>query len=238
MKRISLRPRTGLLSPLLLLALVGCCGGSGGPERPLEPPRSVVEPQPAPAHRLVPGEYGPLRIAHDPASGAVTGYYESMTGWDEEIQAPRFSCVFALHGTLEGNRAAIATAYPGDGEVITGILELTGEQALRITLDEEHGGCWNVQPDFPRPQGGVAFSLGAEQPWTALRVVGTERAHFHDAADPDRRRKAYCVEHDVLPVLSSSPGWVEGRFEHEGNVTEGWVREADLYALPVLPEPT
>jgi hypothetical protein len=114
-------------------------------------------------------------------------------------------------------------------------LEVTGAHDVHITLDDEHGGCWNVEPGFPRPQGGVSFTLKSEQTWKAVRIVQAKRAYFHDAATTDTKRKAYCVADDVLPVLSATPGWVEGRFEYNGNVTQGWVREADLCPLPLLP---
>lgn len=228
----------------ILLVFAGCCGGAAGPVTVDEPDEPAVltvpgadagapeEPTPESAPALISGEYGMLRIAHDPATRAVTGYYYSLSGWDEELEAPRFSCIFAIHGILDGGQARIATAYPGDSEVIGGTLVVTGEGALTITLDEEHGGCWNVEPGFPRSEGGVSFTLDTQHPWTALRVVEARRAHFHDDADVGTRRKAYCVKDDVLPVKSSKPGWVEGQFEYKDKVTEGWVEEGDLYALP------
>lgn len=233
-----------LLPSLLMLA--GCCGEGKVPVAAAEPDTAAPpsgpgeastadEPTPEPGPTLTSGEYHSLKIAHDPATGAVTGHYMNFTGWDEELEVPRFSCIFAIHGVMEGGQARISTAYPGDNEVIAGTLVVTGEGTFTITLDEEHGGCWNVQPDFPRGEGGVSFSLETQHPWIAVRVVEARQAFFHDDADLGTKRKAYCVKDDVLPVKSSKPGWVEGQFEYKDKVTEGWVKEDALYALPAPP---
>ncbi len=238
-------PRVFPLVLAAFLALVGCCGEGKAPSTPVEheaaepapdPGPDAAEPEPEPAPTLVSGEYHSLKIAHDPATGEVSGYYWNATGYDEELDAPRFFCVFALRGELEGGQARLATAYPGPGEVIGGTLLVNDDGSLHITLDEEHGGCWNVQPDFPRSEGGVTFRLQTQHPWTAVRVVKARKAFFHGDADLGTRRKAYCVTDDVLPVKSSKPGWVEGQFEYKDKVTEGWVQEDDLYRLPVLPD--
>ena len=72
-----------------------------------------------------------MLIGVDDNSGIVTGWYENYTGWDEQIQAPRFSCSFYLFGKLHGDRYHITTWYPGTDDQIEGSLTFSLRMSSR-----------------------------------------------------------------------------------------------------------
>jgi hypothetical protein len=153
----------------------------------------------------------------------VTGFYENYTGWDEQLQAPRFSCLFLFVGRLEGSKVDIATSDT------TGLIELLGEGKIKISLEEEPGGCWNVEPGFD--EGGVAFELTEKRDWRFIRMVSSERAYFYDSPDENERGKSYIIEGDVLRVLEVEGDWVKGEYYGSQGITTGWIKESDLYEI-------
>jgi hypothetical protein len=182
------------------------------------------------------GNYQELMLAIDPKSGTLTGYYENGTGWDPEIQGPRFSCIFYVYGKKVGDQYKIQTWFPGEKnpEVITGELRFLPREkgtefpTLLLRLDQEHGGCWNVNPDLAKPEGSQ-LSLQNAAPWIEVRVVQANRAHFFQKPDI-APTKAYVVRGDGLGILEKKPGWV--RAVYRGKTT-GWVKETDIF--PSLP---
>jgi hypothetical protein len=172
-----------------------------------------------------------LSIAVDTARNLVTGYYESYTGWDEVAQAPRFSCIFFLSGSLREGRAQIASWYPGDTDVIYGTL-VPGRQdtttAVTVTLESEHGGCHNVM--HFATDGGATMHRTKVRDWIALRVAKAERAYFHTEPDGSTKRRAYVVAGDLVGVTDRTDGWVFAEYRGK-KVTRGWIREQDLYPV-------
>jgi len=59
------------------------------------------------------GSYsGDLQIAFNPTNNKVSGSFESFTGYDEELKAPRFSCIFFFEGYYADRSFAIKSYYP------------------------------------------------------------------------------------------------------------------------------
>ncbi len=106
-----------------------------------------------------------LLVAVDPASGAVTGYFQ-MT------QGETFSCIFYVKGRLAGVGAAVDTYFPDDpkGDAIRGLLTPQGAGKVRLALPDEHGGCGNVW-QFADKSHPADFELQHAEPWTSVRVV-------------------------------------------------------------------
>jgi len=153
----------------------------------------------------------------------VTGFYENYTGWDEQSQTPRFSCLFLFAGRLEGSKAEIATSDT------KGTIELLGNDQVRISLEEEPGGCWNVEPRFDEE--GVVFELTEREEWKFIRIVSSERAYFHDKPDEKARGKSYVIEGDILRVYEVEEGWARGEYRGSQGITTGWIKESDLYEI-------
>lgn len=175
---------------------------------------------PAPAT----GSYGTLTLGFDPKTREITGYHEDHTGSEGQ-----FSCIFALRGVLAGDTAALATAYPEDGEKIPGTLTFSGD-TVQIKLEREHGGCWNVQ-HFADPTP-ASFSLEEAAPWVAVRIVASERAYFRSTPG-GKPRRAYVVKGDLVGVTETSGEWGYVVYTNAaGKVTRGWIAASDLYPLP------
>ena len=181
---------------------------------------------------LTSGAAGGLLWGVDPESGVLTGRFEDATGFDEATGQPRFVCAFSLRAQLAGPPPHRVVTWWPEAEspsVITGEIHVEASAdgpRLRIVLDEDHGGCWNVRP-FAR--GGTEFAAAIRGDWRAVRTVAAERAWFHLGPDPGARGSAYVVAGDPVRVYERAPGWVLAEFAGETAVTRGWLREEALY---------
>jgi hypothetical protein len=158
----------------------------------------------------------------------LTGYFESSTGRGQ------FSCIFFVSGKVNGLANSVDTWFPGDRdpkEVIHGVLERmssAGKQAIRLKLEEEHGGCWNVQ-HFASDQS--TFALTEQGSWESIRIVASKKAYFYDDPSSPKPRKAYAVTGNPLRVFETREGWVRAEYVSSGNRrTRGWVLERDLFS--------
>jgi hypothetical protein len=174
---------------------------------------------------LQPGSYddGLLSIAVN--GDVVTGFYENYTGWDEKTQAPRFSCLFFFVGWIENSKVEIATS---DSQ---GTIELLGNDQVKISLEEEPGGCWNVEPGFDEE--GVVFELTEREEWEFIRMVASERAYFYNRPEETERGKSYIIEGDVLRVFEVEGDWVRGEYHGSQGITTGWIKESDLHEINI-----
>ena len=171
----------------------------------------------------------PLLLGVDEKQGIVTGSFEGHGGWDERRSAPMFHCTFYLFGEVRGDTFPITTWYPGREDGIQGRLTFlvhNGRPEVRIKLDTEHGGCWNVQ--HFADEKGAEFALEKPGRWAAIRVVSAKRAYFHTSADPKTKRKAYVIAGDVLRVFNIQDGWLDAEYGTE-RITRGWIKEADVF---------
>jgi hypothetical protein len=181
------------------------------------------------------GDYEGLLIGADPAGKVITGYFENYTGLDETSGEPLFSCVFFLGGTIEGDPPyKIETWFPADktrDHLIAGTLtpgEKEGTTSLRIKLQAEHGGCWNVQ-HFADADGST-FLLDSPGKWREIRVVAARRAYFYSEPADGKKRKAYVIMGNPIKVFDSKPGWVYAEYSLEGKATTGWLKDSDLFS--------
>lgn len=161
-------------------------------------------------------------------NGSLTGYFESSTGRGQ------FNCIFFLSGKMVGATTRVDTWFPGDRdpkEVIHGVVERTssdGKAAIRLKLEEEHGGCWNVQRFASDP---ATFALTEQGGWESIRIIAAKKAYFYDDPSSPRPRKAYAVTGNALRVFETRDGWVRAEYVGpENRRTRGWVRERDLFS--------
>lgn len=167
-----------------------------------------------------------LLIGVDPASGAVSGYFDMTQGGQ-----PSFSCIFYLKGRLAGPSASVATYFPDDpkGDLIRGSLSAQGPGKVRLALPSEHGGCGNVWQfaDTTQP---ADFTLQGAKPWSSVRVVKAAKAYFYPTPGAAAHGKGYLVKGDGVGVRAAQAGWVQADFVGETRTSSGWLRDADLYA--------
>lgn len=161
-------------------------------------------------------------------NGSLTGYFESSTGRGQ------FSCVFFVSGKASGSAVSVDTWFPGDRdpkEVIHGVLQQetsSGKPAILLKLQEEHGGCWNVQ-HFASDQS--TFALTDQGNWESIRIVASKKAYFYDDPSTPKPRKAYAVTGNALRVFETREGWVRAEYVSSSNqITHGWIHERDLFS--------
>jgi hypothetical protein len=173
------------------------------------------------------GDYEGFLIGVD-RNGALTGYFESSTGNGQ------FSCVFFVSGKAGGLANKVNTWLPGNrdsNEVIYGVLEQlssSGKPAIRLKLEVEHGGCWNVQ-HFASDQS--TFTLTEQGNWESIQIVASKKAYFYDDPSSPKPRKAYVVTGNVLRVFETREGWVRADYVGpDKRHTHGWITQRDLFS--------
>ena len=173
---------------------------------------------------------GRLLIAVNPEEKTLTGFFEDHTGWDENTDRPRFSCIFYFAGKLNDGDTIVITSWasPTMEEKIEGALTFSqdkGQPGVKIKLENEHGGCSNVQHFTDED---VVLHLDSVLDWKEIRLVKSEKAFFYDHPDLQDRRNAYVVKGDVLKIYEIKNGWVKAAFGQK-EITIGWIKEEDTY---------
>ena len=178
---------------------------------------------------IISGRYGALSLAFDKESKLVTGYYENASGWDEQLQSPRFSCAFYFSGVADGNKINIKSLFPKYAEdgSINGTLEVLANNRVKIQLAEEHGGCPNVEHFAGSP---VEFSLEEEKNWMQLRYITVEKAYFYSADNEESKTASYVMKGDIVYVEKVTKSRAYCSFTGR-KVTRGWLNIAELNSL-------
>jgi len=166
-----------------------------------------------------------LLIGVDPATGAVSGYFDMTQG-----EQPSFSCIFYLKGRIAGGAATVDTFFPDDpkGDLIRGSLTSPGPGRVSLTLSTEHGGCANVW-HFADKTEPADFALQSARPWISVRVVKAAKAYLYPSPGA-AHGKSYIVKGDGVGVRAAQAGWVQADFVGETRTSSGWLREQDLYS--------
>jgi hypothetical protein len=176
------------------------------------------------------GEYDDgLKLAYDPASKKITGFFESYTGWDEETENSRFSCIFYIEGDVKGSKAKIRTYYPAykADDIIVGDLELLTSEIAGIKLPEEHGGCWNVHHFADKQE---EFKLEKSHNWIQIRYADTDKCYFYKEKSNDKKLKSHLVKGDIVFVEKVEEGWAFCSYFGK-KMTRAWLRISDLNKL-------
>lgn len=178
---------------------------------------------------IVAGEYDSgLKLAYDSKTKKLTGYFENYTGWDEETNNPKFSCIFYIQGTITSNQFTVNTYYPNDtSDIIKGNIQIINNTTASIKLPEEHGGCWNVQ-HFADTQ--VKFSLEKQTTWTQIRFITTNRSYFYSNKSIGKKQKSYLVKNNFVCIDKIEDDWAYCTY-YGKVITKGWIRTADLNKL-------
>jgi hypothetical protein len=182
---------------------------------------------PCSAALLVSGDYQGLLIGVD-RHGNLTGFFDSSTG------RGKFSCTFFVSGKLKGASARVDTWFPENRDrkmVIPGVLEGSSDDEapeIRLKLEEDHGGCWNVQRFAPDP---ATFPLTEKGSWQAIGVVASPKAYFYDSPASPKPRKAFAVTGNALRIFETRGGWVRAEYvSPESRRTRGWVQKSELFS--------
>lgn len=140
-------------------------------------------------------------------------------------EAPPFSCLFALRGTLAGGSAAVTVWSPPDTATTSGMLTLAGD-TFRLKLQGEPPGCAATGDDFvSAPLEDSSVKSGT---WTSARLVSAPTADVHEAPVDGSSRKAMLSKGDVVVIYRHIGAWLEAEFFGGKHPVRGWVRESDL----------
>lgn len=181
------------------------------------------------------GYYSPMYIGINNEKGELTGFFDQRTGWDENMQAPKFACTFYIFGEeIDDNKYKIRTWYPGredkdaciDGEIT--FIKRENQAQILMILEEEPGGCWNAYP--LNIEEGNLFDITESGQWSEIRVVSSDKAYFHKEPNPETEQESYVIKHDVLRIYGKKEGWVLAEFKGE-KITRAWIRESDLFSI-------
>lgn len=180
----------------------------------------------------VSGKYdSELNLAFDTTRNLVTGYFEQYIGQDEETGNPRFSCVFYLEGFISGDSARIQSYFPlqKEEDLITGTLTFKSGEQLTLKLQEDHGGCWNVQPFRYEP---IGFSPEKVTNWIQVRYISSPKAFFISSEVKSKELKQHhLVKGDIVYVEKIANDRVYCTFFSPQKTTKGWILLKDLNPL-------
>jgi len=179
------------------------------------------------AQSLQPGIYqSGLMMGYDEANRKVTGVFEDASGWNEELKAPQFSCIFYVEGIVDGDTIPVVSYYPGedDSDTITGTIVRLDAKTLLLRLDDDHGGCWNVSSFSNEPQ---LFELDQSHTWIQIRYVLKDKAWFYTDKSKGSKQKEYVIKYDFVCVERLEGAWAYCTF-YSGVITRGWLRVEDL----------
>lgn len=179
---------------------------------------------------LISGEYNyGLNLAFDSQTNRISGYYENYTGWDESTNNPSFSCIFYIEGTLKDGKSVIKTYYPNDEkeDLIEGNLEILNNNTIAIKLNEEHGGCWNVEHFTNEP---AKFELGTPTKWFQIRFVKAPKTYFYNNLDKKKKTKKYLVSGDFVCIEKIENDMAYVTYFGK-KTTKGWITVRDLNKL-------
>jgi hypothetical protein len=165
-----------------------------------------------------------LYVALDSSTNQLTAYYENYTGWDETLKAPRFSCVFFIQGKINNAAIEISTYYPNEQQLIKGQLEIIAPNKLSIKLQEEQGGCWNVEHFTVEP---VKFQLNEAANWKEIKYVIKDKAYFYKSKSRVSKEKAYVVKNNFICIEKIEKPWVYGTYFGK-KVKHAWLLLEDL----------
>ncbi|MBE9031874.1 hypothetical protein IQ266_19245 [filamentous cyanobacterium LEGE 11480] len=92
---------------------------------------------------ITPGNYGPLDLAYDPVTQAISSHFSPATA------AGKFQCRFFITGSpTRPNTYRITSwlwgTHDGTGNGTLTASQRNGIPTVQIKLDREYGGCWNA----------------------------------------------------------------------------------------------
>ena len=187
-------------------------------------------PAPGQANPAASGQYGSLTLVV--RDGEVSGTFSEARGGNGTQDAPQFSCLFQLRGTLRDGRGTVQTWSPG-GESIPGQLALE-EGAASLVLRDNQDGCLMATGDMVRQPYRAPLARRGEG-WIGATLVAAPRAVINPTPQGSNRRGPYVVEGDAVVVLERRPGWARVRYEAGRAPVTGWVRAGEL--APEQPPP-
>jgi hypothetical protein len=190
------------------------------------------------------GLYGNLTLGVD--GTAVTGVFSDARVGNGTDDAPQFSCLFAMRGTLGSGRngavkvtvwsprggsigaqlgGAQANITPPSNIQASGTLTLEKDTA-KLRLEGDPPGCSAAGDEF--------VSAAYEEPsvmdgkWTSVRLVSAASADVREAPVDSSSVRTRLTEGDVVVIYRRIGPWLESEDLNARRRVRGWLREMDL----------
>jgi hypothetical protein len=172
------------------------------------------------------GLYGNLTLGVDGTT--VTGVFSDARAGKGPDDAPQFSCLFVLRGTVgsDANGAFKVTVWsPPDVAMTSGTLSFDKDTA-KLRLEGDPPGCSATGDEF--------VSAAYEEPsvmdgkWSSVRLVSVASAEVREAPVDGSSARTRLTKGEVVVVYRRIGTWLEGEDLNARRAVRGWLREMDL----------
>jgi hypothetical protein len=172
------------------------------------------------------GLYGNLTLGVDGTT--VTGVFSDARAGKGPDDAPLFSCLFVLRGTVgsDANGAFKVTVWsPPDVATTSGTLSFDKDTA-KLRLEGDPPGCSATGDEF--------VSAAYEEPsvmdgkWSSVRLVSVASAEVREAPVDGSSARTRLTKGEVVVVYRRIGTWLEGEDLNARRAVRGWLREMDL----------
>ena len=169
------------------------------------------------------GLYGNLTLGVD--GSTVTGVFSDARPGNGTEDAPQFSCLFALRGTVGSGAVKVTVWSPPDTATTSGTLAFDKDTA-KLRLEGDPPGCAATGDEF--------VSAAYEEPsvmdgkWISVRLVSAASADVREAPVNGSSARTRLTKGDVVVVFRRIGPWLEGEDLNARRAIRGWLRENDL----------
>ncbi|MBA8879236.1 hypothetical protein [Phyllobacterium myrsinacearum] len=170
------------------------------------------------------GQYDNLAVSV--VGEQVTGAFREYRTGNGTDDAPQFSCIFMLKGSLIDDHAAIVTWAPGDKDVIHGTLTFSRGTAS-LKLDQDQAGCAMTSGDMvtkPFELSKVSEGNG----WVGVGMISVKKAILRSKPNAKPGRAPFVVQYDPVVILSRKEDWLEVAYFGGENPVRGWLNRSEL----------
>ena len=172
------------------------------------------------------GLYGNLTLGVDGTT--VSGVFSDARVGNGTDDAPQFSCLFLLRGTINGdpNGPVKVTVWSPPDTAITGGTLTIEKDTAKLRLEGDPPGCAATGDEF--------VSAAYEEPsvkdgkWTAVRLVSAPKADMRQAPMAGSSTRTQLTKGDVVVIYRRIGPWLEGEDLNARRVVRGWLRQSDL----------
>lgn len=181
------------------------------------------------------GLYGNLTLGVDGTT--VSGVFSDARVGNGAEDAPQFSCLFVLRGTLgndaagsEPNGMVKVTAWsPSDAASnsakTSGTLTFEKDMA-KLRLEGDPPGCSATGDEFQSEPYEEPSVMDGK--WTSVRLVSAASAEVRQAPVDGSSARARLTKGDVVVIYRRIGPWLEGEDLNARRAVRGWLRERDL----------
>jgi hypothetical protein len=172
------------------------------------------------------GLYGNLTLGVDGTT--VTGVFSDARAGNGTEDAPQFTCLFVLRGTVGGgpdDAAKVTVWSPPDAATTNGTLAFEKDTA-KLRLEGEPSGCSATGDEFAAESYEEPSVMDGK--WTSVRLVSVASADVREAPVDSSSTRTQLTKGEVVVVYRRIGPWLEGEDLNARRRVRGWLRDRDL----------